>query len=76
MRSDKKTDRKLSSLLEIWPPNSKYKACTKIFKEINKGLQNLSKGSETAENIQADLTKNQIKLLEMKYIIIDIERHS
>lgn len=28
------------------------------------------------ENIQADLTKNQIKLPEMKYIIIDIKRHS
>lgn len=56
--------------------NTKYKVCTKIFKEINNGLQNMSKGSETVENIQADLTKNQIKLLEMKSIIIDIKRHS
>lgn len=54
---------------------TKYSVCTKIFKEINNRLQNMSKESETVENVQADLKNDQRKQLEMRYIIIEVKRH-
>lgn len=36
----------------------------------------MSKESETVENVQEDLKNDQRKQLEMRYIIIEVKRHS